>query len=47
MSPGDLGEPVKPFIFLDRFEVETLRGARVPAHRTSGIATHTTPSKGH
>lgn len=46
MSPGDLGELVKPFIFLDRFEVDAARGRGFPAHPHSGIATHTTLLEG-
>ncbi|HEY3695055.1 pirin family protein [Phenylobacterium sp.] len=41
MSPGDLGEVLKPFVFLDLFDME---GASVPAlglHPHSGIATVT------
>ncbi|MFO0563126.1 MAG: pirin family protein [Polyangiales bacterium] len=43
MSPGDLGRLVKPFVFLDLFEID---GARAPAletgwHPHSGIATVT------
>lgn len=46
MSPGDLGELVKPFIFLDRFEVESAGGRGFPAHPHSGLATHTTLLEG-
>jgi redox-sensitive bicupin YhaK (pirin superfamily) len=42
MSPGDLGELVKPFVFLDYFEAASLGGPRMPDHPHSGIATHTT-----
>jgi redox-sensitive bicupin YhaK (pirin superfamily) len=42
MSPGDLGELVKPFVFLDYFESGGLAGGGFPAHPHSGIATHTT-----
>jgi redox-sensitive bicupin YhaK (pirin superfamily) len=46
MSPGDLGELVKPFIFLDRFEVDVAGGRGFPAHPHSGLATHTTLLEG-
>ena len=42
VSPGDLGEVLKPFIFLDRFESPA--GGRPPQfgmHPHSGIATLT------
>ena len=42
MSPGDVGEMVKPFIFLDRFEVESFEGKGFAPHPHSGIATLTT-----
>lgn len=42
MSPGDLGERVKPFVFLDYFETSGAGGPRMPDHPHSGIATHTT-----
>ncbi|MBV9829154.1 MAG: pirin family protein [Alphaproteobacteria bacterium] len=42
MSPGDLGEMVKPFIFLDLFEVDRFHGQGFPPHPHSGIATLTT-----
>ena len=45
MSPGDLGELVKPFVFLDRFEfIGPSDGGVVHPH--SGIATHTTLLEG-
>jgi redox-sensitive bicupin YhaK (pirin superfamily) len=41
MSPGDLGQLVKPFVFLDHFEFDHASdGGAVHPH--SGIATHTT-----
>jgi redox-sensitive bicupin YhaK (pirin superfamily) len=46
MSPGDLGELVKPFVFLDYFETENLQGGGFGAHPHSGIATHTTLLRG-
>ena len=42
MSPGDLGELVKPFIFIDLFEVDRFHGKGFPPHPHSGIATLTT-----
>jgi redox-sensitive bicupin YhaK (pirin superfamily) len=45
MSPGDLGQIVKPFVFLDMVEAETFGGG-FQAHPHSGIATHTTLLKG-
>lgn len=45
MSPGDVGEMVKPFVFLDLFETESFRGGFAP-HPHSGIATHTTFLRG-
>jgi len=45
MSPGDVGELVKPFVFLDRFEfIGPSDGGVVHPH--SGIATHTTLLEG-
>lgn len=45
MSPGDLGEVVKPFVFLDHFEFSGgSDGGAVHPH--SGIATHTTLLEG-
>jgi redox-sensitive bicupin YhaK (pirin superfamily) len=46
MSPGDLGELVKPFVFLDWFETEQSPGRGFPAHPHSGLATHTTLLEG-
>jgi redox-sensitive bicupin YhaK (pirin superfamily) len=46
MSPGDLGELVKPFVFLDYFEAPRSGGPRMPDHPHSGIATHTTLLQG-
>jgi redox-sensitive bicupin YhaK (pirin superfamily) len=45
MSPGDLGQLVKPFVFLDLAEADSLGGG-FKAHPHSGIATHTTLLKG-
>jgi len=45
MSPGDLGELVKPFVFLDHFDFSGgSDGGAVHPH--SGIATHTTLLEG-
>jgi redox-sensitive bicupin YhaK (pirin superfamily) len=46
MSPGDIGEHVKPFVFLDYFEADGFPGRGFPAHPHSGIATHTTLIQG-
>lgn len=46
MSPGDLGEYVKPFVFLDFFEAEGFHGKGFAPHPHSGIATHTTLLRG-
>jgi redox-sensitive bicupin YhaK (pirin superfamily) len=53
MSPSDLGRIVKPFVFLDIFEMDsqTLRafampGAGMPIHPHSGIATVTVITEG-
>jgi redox-sensitive bicupin YhaK (pirin superfamily) len=46
MSPGDLGELVKPFVFLDYFEFASPSKTGMPVHPHSGIATHTTLLQG-
>jgi redox-sensitive bicupin YhaK (pirin superfamily) len=46
MSPGDLGQLVKPFVFLDYFDLSSSRGPGIPMHPHSGIATHTTLLEG-
>jgi redox-sensitive bicupin YhaK (pirin superfamily) len=46
MSPGDLGELVKPFVFLDYFEFPGAVSSGLPVHPHSGIATHTTLLQG-
>jgi redox-sensitive bicupin YhaK (pirin superfamily) len=46
MSPGDLGELVKPFVFLDHFESDGEGMGNLPWHPHSGIATHTTLLQG-
>jgi redox-sensitive bicupin YhaK (pirin superfamily) len=40
VSPGDIGELIKPFIFLDRFELDS-RNGKMRMHPHSGIATVT------
>jgi redox-sensitive bicupin YhaK (pirin superfamily) len=42
VSPGDLGELLKPFVFLDLFEVGPSKGRGFAPHPHSGIATLTT-----
>src|SRR5258706_9718291 len=46
MSPGDLGELVKPFVFLDHFEFRPDAQMPGPVHPHSGLATHTTMLQG-
>lgn len=47
MSPGDLGQVLKPFVFLDRFEMSMHgRGGGMPLHPHSGIATLTVFTEG-
>ncbi len=49
MSPSDLGKVVKPFVFLDIFDVDrrTVQAlANMPLHPHSGIATVTVPTEG-
>jgi redox-sensitive bicupin YhaK (pirin superfamily) len=41
VSPGDVGELIKPFVFLDRFQMQAGRGGRMGMHPHSGIATVT------
>jgi redox-sensitive bicupin YhaK (pirin superfamily) len=41
MSPGDLGQLVKPFVFLDHFDMEHASFPGVGLHPHSGIATVT------
>jgi redox-sensitive bicupin YhaK (pirin superfamily) len=45
-SPSDLGEIIKPFVFLDRFEVPLSAGSLVGWHPHSGIATITVVQEG-
>jgi redox-sensitive bicupin YhaK (pirin superfamily) len=46
MSPSDLGQAVKPFVFLDLFDVDAGMGMDMPIHPHSGIATITVFTKG-
>jgi len=46
MSPGDLGELVKPFVFLDHFDFVSRAADGGLVHPHSGIATHTTLLEG-
>jgi redox-sensitive bicupin YhaK (pirin superfamily) len=41
VSPGDLGEAIKPFVFLDQIKSEVRPGMGFPFHPHSGIATLT------
>jgi redox-sensitive bicupin YhaK (pirin superfamily) len=41
VSPGDVGQLIKPFVFLDRFSMEPGRGGKMGMHPHSGIATVT------
>jgi len=46
MSPGDIGELVKPFVFLDYFDFSSVVTSGLAVHPHSGIATHTTLLQG-
>ncbi|QUI82860.1 pirin family protein [Xanthomonas arboricola pv. corylina] len=46
MSPGDLGEVVKPFVFLDLFSPAAASIGDMPVHPHSGIATVTVITEG-
>jgi len=41
VSPSDLGEAIKPFVFLDRFEIDPSGAPMFGMHPHSGIATLT------
>ena len=41
LSPNDIGELIKPFVFLDHFDFTPAGGAMFPMHPHSGIATLT------
>jgi len=47
VSPGDLGELIKPFVFLDSFNVEANRSNGFGYHPHSGIVTVTTIFEGN
>ena len=46
VSPGDLGQLIKPFVFLDHFKMEAGRGGKMGMHPHSGIATVTVIMEG-
>jgi len=46
VSPGDLGQMLKPFVFLDLFETGRTPSTRFPFHPHSGIATLTYLTEG-
>lgn len=46
MSPSDLGQLLKPFVFLDLFEMETQVMGQMGIHPHSGIATVTVLTEG-
>lgn len=46
MSPSDLGEELKPFVFLDLFDFDVNAGGGMPLHPHSGIATVTVLTQG-
>ncbi|MFN0246386.1 MAG: pirin family protein [Kofleriaceae bacterium] len=46
VSPNDLGQLIKPFVFFDYFETPRSQGRGFPAHPHSGIATHSTLIEG-
>src|SRR3954467_6844148 len=41
VSPGDIGELIKPFVFLDYFEADPATAPKFGFHPHSGIATLT------
>ncbi len=47
MSPSDLGEALKPYVFLDHFDDPAMRPMAMPLHPHSGIATLTYLLEGH
>ena len=47
MSPSDLGEQLKPFVFLDRFSAPAAFVGAMPIHPHSGIATITVLTEGN
>ena len=46
VSPGDIGERIKPFVFLDRFEIDPKESLGIGLHPHSGIATVTVVLEG-
>lgn len=46
VSPGDIGEMIKPFVFLDYFEIAKGQSAQFGLHPHSGIATLTAQIEG-
>lgn len=46
MSPGDLGQVLKPFVFLDLFSPDAASIGDMPVHPHSGIATVTVLTEG-
>jgi redox-sensitive bicupin YhaK (pirin superfamily) len=46
MSPSDLGQVLKPFVFLDIFDMAGSMGGDMPIHPHSGIATVTVLTQG-
>ena len=46
VSPGDIGELIKPFVFLDSFEFDPKRSPGIGFHPHSGIATVTVVLEG-
>ena len=46
MSPSDLGEELKPFVFLDLFDFDATGAGGMPLHPHSGIATVTVLAEG-
>lgn len=46
MSPSDLGEELKPFVFLDLFDFDATGSGGMPLHPHSGIATVTVLAEG-
>ncbi|MCU1752298.1 pirin family protein [Pseudomonas sp. 6D_7.1_Bac1] len=47
MSPSDLGQLLKPFVFLDLFEADASFTGNMPLHPHSGIATITVITEGN
>ena len=41
VSPSDLGQVIKPFVFLDYFDIDPKRSPAIGFHPHSGIATLT------